>query len=629
MCRCGAASRAIAKDWVSGGAALRETCDAGEAGAMPTVGVARDALFRALGSTYTEEQFDELCFQYGLELDEVVTEKVALGGRAASALGGGAEQAVVTEEQVVYKIDVPANRYDLLCMEGLVQGFRVFLGLDPVPNYRLRDDSAVHVMRVHPSVAGIRPFVVCAVLRGLSMTPEVYQSLIDLQDKLHQNICRRRSLVAIGTHDLDTIKPPFTYQACAPSELRFVPLAKTKSVDGHELMSMYETDPQLKKYLPLIRDAPEYPLITDSDGTVLSLPPIINGEHSKISPQTKNMLIECTATDEHKAGIVLNTLCAMFSRYCSPESFVIEPVRIEYEQSGRSVLTPDLRPRKVIATVEEICGLVGVPLDRERIQQLLAKMQLGSEMIASPHEALEVQCPITRSDIIHACDVAEDVAVAHGFDNIPARLPNVATIGGLLALNQLGDLLRREVAQAGYTEVLTWVTVSQAENYDLLQRTPNGMAVGLANPKTLEFEQCRVSLLPGLLKTLRENRSLPIPVRLFEMGDVVLQDDARPTGARNARRLAALYCSGSAGFEVIQGLLERVLTVVARSREDDVVRIRPESCTDDAFFEGRRADIVFRGESIGSLGWIHPRVLKNFGIIHPCSAFEVDVEKFL
>lgn len=36
-------------------------------------------------------------------------------------------------------------------------------------------------------------------------------SFIDLQDKLHQNICRRRTLVAIGTHDLDTIQGPFTY----------------------------------------------------------------------------------------------------------------------------------------------------------------------------------------------------------------------------------------------------------------------------------------------------------------------------------------------------------------------------------------------------------------------------------
>jgi phenylalanyl-tRNA synthetase beta subunit len=42
--------------------------------------------------------------------------------------------------------------------------------------------------------------------------------------------------------------------------------------------------------------------------TVLSLPPIINGAHSAITLKTRNVFIECTATDLTKANIVLNTM---------------------------------------------------------------------------------------------------------------------------------------------------------------------------------------------------------------------------------------------------------------------------------------------------------------------------------
>ena len=63
---------------------------------------------------------------------------------------------------------------------------------------------------------------------------------MDLQDKLHQNICRKRQFVAIGTHDLDTISAPFRYEARPPGDIKFVPLNKTKPYTAEELMTVYE-----------------------------------------------------------------------------------------------------------------------------------------------------------------------------------------------------------------------------------------------------------------------------------------------------------------------------------------------------------------------------------------------------
>ena len=140
---------------------------------------------------------------------------------------------------------------------------------------------------------------------------------------MHHNICRRRTLVAIGTHDLDTITPPFRYRALPPKDINFVALAQEKSFNAEELFAHYD-DPKnnspIKKFLHIIEGKPNYPVVYDAEDRVLSLPPIINGNHSRISAATKNVFIECTGTDLTKGHIVLNTIVSMFSQ-CAAARF--------------------------------------------------------------------------------------------------------------------------------------------------------------------------------------------------------------------------------------------------------------------------------------------------------------------
>ena len=96
-------------------------------------------------------------------------------------------------------------------------------------------------------------------------------------------------------------------------------------------------------------------------------------------------------------------------------------------------------------------------------------------------------------------------------------------------------------------------------------------AVRIANPKTLEFQVVRTSLLQGLLKTIRENRSHPLPIRVFETSDVVFKDTSYERQARNTRHAAAVWCNKTAGFEVLHGLLDRIMLMleVPRIAGDD------------------------------------------------------------
>lgn len=77
-------------------------------------------------------------------------------------------------------------------------------------------------------------------MRNINLTQARYESFIALQDKLHQNLARQRTLCAIGTHDLDTLQGPFTYEALPPKDINFVPLNQTMSMNGEELMHFYE-----------------------------------------------------------------------------------------------------------------------------------------------------------------------------------------------------------------------------------------------------------------------------------------------------------------------------------------------------------------------------------------------------
>ncbi|XP_036612944.1 phenylalanine--tRNA ligase beta subunit [Trichosurus vulpecula] len=589
---------------------------------MPTVSVKRDLLFRALGRTYTDEEFDELCFEFGLELDEITSEKEIISKEQ------GDERAEGASDVILYKIDVPANRYDLLCLEGLVRGLQVFKERIKAPRYKRIKPNNGQIQRliVTEETAQVRPYAVAAVLRNIKFSRARYDSFIELQEKLHQNICRKRALVAIGTHDLDTVSGPFTYTARPPSDIKFRALNQTEEHTACELMDLYKTDNHLKHFLPIIENKPLYPVIYDSNGVTLSMPPIINGYHSKITLKTRNVFIECTGTDLTKAKIVLDVIVTMFSEYCEKQ-FTVEAAEVIYPD-GKSFTYPELAYRKEMVKADLINKQIGISETPASLAKLLTRMYLKSEVIGDGNQ-IEVEIPPTRADIIHACDIVEDAAIAYGYNNIQMTIPKTYTIANQLPLNKLTELLRHDLAAAGFTEALTFALCSQEDIADKLGMDISATkAVHIANPKTAEFQVARTTLLPGLLKTIAANRKMPLPLKLFEISDIVLKDSSRDVGARNHRHLCAVYYNKNPGFEVIHGLLDRIMQLldVPFGEEKGYVIKAAEG---SSFFPGRCAEVFAKGQSVGKLGVLHPDVITKFELTMPCSALEINVEPFL
>lgn len=582
---------------------------------MPTISVNRELLFQHIGVTYTDEEFDELCFEFGIELDDVVVEKVIKTE----------ENKHEPDEETTYKIEIPANRYDLLCVEGLGRAISIYLGRQKSPAYKLVTPAPKDIIKLAtlPNTATVRPFVVGAVLRNVKFNKARYNSFIDLQDKLHQNLCRKRTLVAIGTHDLDTLKPPFIYDARKPTDIRFIPLNQKIEMNAAELMEFYSKDSHLKPYLPIIRDKEFYPVIYDSNNVVCSMPPIINGDHSKITLNTKNIFIDVTAVDLHKAEVVLDTLVTMFSEYCSSK-FEIEAVEVTFLDGSKS-LYPKLMQRDEIIDVDFMNRRVGINIDAARVAALLGKMCLDSQVVND--KQVKVRIPPTRSDILHACDIIEDLGISYGYNNIETKFPNTNCFSEEFELNKLTDLVRLEMAQSGYTEALTFTLCSREDVADKLgKKIEDVSAVHIGNPKTIEFQVVRTTLLSGLLKTLSESKHIPLPLKLFEASDIVLKDLSTETGCRNERRLAVVYYNKQAGFEIAHGVLDRLMQLLEIKWKTGY---KLKHINDSTFMPGRCAAIEVNGKVIGTVGVVHPDVIHNFELNLPCCAMEINLEPFL
>ena len=261
-------------------------------------------------------------------------------------------------------------------------------------------------------------------------------------------------------------------------------------------------------------------------------------------------------------------------------------------------------------------------------------------------DLINVNIPPTRADVLHQCDIMEDVAIAYGFNNLPTYFPSQSgTVAQPLPVNKLSDIIRVEAAMAGWSEVMPLILCSIAENYDWLNRKDEKTAVRLANPKTVEYQIVRTSLLPGLLKTIRENKHHSVPMKIFEVSDVAFKAPELERKARNERHFAAAWYGKSSGFEIVHGLLDRIMLMlksafVTREEGLEMKGDRAETMTywieeldQPTFFPGHAASVHVRiggRESvIGEFGILHPTVLEKFELKYPVSTLELNIEVFL
>jgi len=486
------------------------------------------------------------------------------------------------------------DRPDLFSPEGVARAMRGYLGIETgLPTYPVKPSGISFT--IDPELADIRPVLGSAVIRGVEFDDESIQSIMSLQESLHWAVGRGRSKVAIGIHDLDTVRPPFHYIASPPSR-KFIPLDFTEDLTMAEIL---EKHPKGRDYAKIVRDFPLYPLIVDDDDHVLSFPPIINGERTRVTIDTKNILLDITGTDKRAVAVAVNIICTAMAE---------AGAKIESVEIG-GVQTPTLAPAERTVCVQECSRLLGVGLTSETMATLLRMMRFGAEPVGA--DRLKVQVPCYRADIMHDWDLFEDVAIAYGYDRIQDLPPKTFTVGKPHPVQVNAAIARETFSGLGYLEVMPFTLTSEDVLYKKMQRPEHPGVLRVMHPISIDNTVVRTELLPLLLEFLTINRHRELPQRLFTVGDVVDSCLTHLQASGVSTHREADFSEAYASADAVLHELSVDYTV----KESD----------DGAFIDGRRADILVAGKKAGVFGEIHPAVLNAFDLEQSVAAFEIDL----
>lgn len=528
-----------------------------------------------------------------------------------------AEVKGVDDKEGTFSIEMKDTaRADLWSLEGLTRALRSYLRQEKGIKQYSSGKSIVEV-NVNPKLFRIRPYICCAIVKDVHLSDNIIKGIMHLQDKLDQTNGRNRQKTSIGIYNFDLIKPPIEYTAVKPNDVSFIPLGFSEEMDLNEIL---EQHPKGIEYCHIVKRNPLYPMLFDSEGKVLSFPPIINSNDlGKITEESRNLLVEVTGT-LHKT--VLNTLnlvtLALIDHGGKAYSATINyPKDSEYKQG--SIVTPDFTNKRWMLSVEETNRLLGLKLTAKEISNLLLTAGLGVDSVSS--DCITVLVPCYRVDVMHQVDIIEDVAVAYGYNNIEPLWRELPTTGSAKPEQQLIDVARELMVGLGYQETLNTTLTNQVSLFEKMN-LPATEPVELANPKVVTMTCLRNWLMPSIMEFLSINQSVEFPQRIFELGKVTLPDKQAQTRTRDENWLAAATSHINANFTEIKSALDSFITNIG-------MKWQIKETVHPSFIEGRVGGIVVEGSEIGIIGEINPIVLEAWKLENPVAAFEVDFQSIL
>jgi len=343
------------------------------------------------------------------------------------------------------KIEYNPNRVDFCSYSGVSRAFQGLMGWKTgLPKYKVKQGNIT--LKVDKSVAEVRPYIVSAVVRGLNIDSETIRELMEMQEALHWMIGRDRKKASIGIHKLDTVESPFSYVTCAPNDVRFVPLDKTEPMTPQQILENHEKGIAYKSQIDW---ASRYPLVVDRTGQILSFPPIINGELTKVDENTRDLFIEITGTELNAISRSLNVLVTALADMGG----TIENVRVEY--SDQLLVTPNLTPQKMNLHLDYANGRLGVNFSEVQTIEALKKSRLEAKIVENG--ILQVSIPSYRTDILHEIDLVEEVAIGYGVFRLEPTKPAIVTTGKKHVVSEVATSVRQIMVGLGFAEALNFV----------------------------------------------------------------------------------------------------------------------------------------------------------------------------
>jgi len=504
-----------------------------------------------------------------------------------------------------FALEVFPNRPDLLSIEGLVRAYASWTGERPgLRDYPVKKSS--YKVIVDEKTQSVRPWFVTAVIKKVNFDDALIRSFIQMQEKLHMTHGRKRRKVAIGLHSLEPVEFPVTYTTKPPT-FKFRPLGERFDKDLTWILSEMKTG---KEYAWTVEGFKEYPMILDKKEMVLSMPPIINGEYTRVDESTTELFIDVTGTDMKAITEVLNVICVTLADR-GAEVYEVH----NYYPDGTVMTTPNLKPWVMKLDNGYVNRTLGVEFTPEETASELEKMGHGAKVQGSK---IQVSIPCYRADIMHPIDLVEDAAIAHDYDAFEPVIPPIHTAAGEDPQEVFSRQLRNFMVGFGLLEVVTFMMSNRDKLFHRMM-LPEEPICETENPKMETYDSLRNRLLPSLMEVLSLNKHHGYPQNLYEVDDVVEIDASTETGARTRRRLSVVLCHARANFSEIKGLMNSIL-------ENLEVDAQVEEGGWGCFIEGRSYTATVNGESLCWAGELQPEALERWGLEMPVAALEMDLD---
>ena len=479
------------------------------------------------------------------------------------------------------------NRPDLWSTEGIARELKGYLSLDKgIPKYKAKKSS--FKIKVDPKLKNIRPFIAAAVIKNIKVTEDLLIQMIQLQEKVTDTFGSKRKTAAIGLYDFDMITPPLHYKAADPEKEKFIPLEFKEPLTLRKILSKH---PKGREFKHLLEDFKEYPIWLDVNNQVLSMPPIINSEETKVDEKAKNLFIDVTGTDLKACQEALNILITSLA----DRNGKIYQVKIDNK------FYPDLKERKLKINKNYANKILGLNLTENNIKELLPKMGLGY----SKGYAL---IPSYRTDIISEIDLVEELAIAYGYENFEPEIPNVSTIANENEFEKFKNKICNILTNLKLIETNTYNLTNknnQTKNMNIKMNL-----VEVENALNEDYNVLRSWMTPSLLEVLKNNKQYEYPQKIFEAGNVFTP--------KEKTRLGVLLAGSKITFTDIKQILDVIFSALD-------IEYETKEIEHDSFIPGRVGRISYKGKNIAYLGEISPKVLENFSLEVPIAALELNL----
>ncbi|MCL5018353.1 MAG: phenylalanine--tRNA ligase subunit beta [Candidatus Pacearchaeota archaeon] len=495
-------------------------------------------------------------------------------------------------------VEIFPNRPDLLSYHGFKRSFLSFLGKQKgLKEYKINKPEKDYIVNIDASVKNIRPYTACAIVKGLKFDDDKIKEIIDIQEKLHFTVGRKRKKLAIGIYPLEKIKLPITFKALEPDKIKFIPLETDREMSGLQILQRHPTG---REYAHLLAGKSKFPIFVDADNNVLSMPPIINSHTTgKITNETSDVFIECSGFDfailQKCLNIIVTVLADMGGKI----------YQMELHENRNKKITPDLSPEKMKLNIENANSLLGLNLNEKQIKELVEKMGCN-------YSKGIIEIPSWRVDMLHEVDLIEDIAIAYGYENFVPEIPQIATIGK----ENKKEIIKRKIAES-----FSGLNILEISDYHLTSKNDQFSKMGAQAENFIEVENSktdytilRKDLTHYLLKIFSENVDSEYPQKIFEMGKIF-------NDYKEKENLALAVAP--ANFTEVRQILE----YLSRMLNLEIKVSEPKDKIPNWFIDGRCAEIFLDNKPIGFLGEIHPKILKNWKIKMPVALFEISLEE--